>query len=103
MPSYDPPHVTRFTKGNPGSLSLTDLLRQALLSEKLGQTTRRRRVADRLVTRMIQLAMSGRGSYMREILDRIDGPISRPDSGGEIRTDVSSGLNNGHDHNGKTR
>jgi hypothetical protein len=75
--------ATRFQEGNPGgpgrpkgSLSLTTLLKKALQDTKLanvnipaGQT-----VAEFFVENMIANA-SGNSSYMREIMERVDGKV----------------------------
>ena len=38
-----------------------------------------RRVAEEFVDRLIRHAMDGRSAYMKEIMDRNDGPIPRPE------------------------
>lgn len=84
MANPDPSPGTRFRPGcqpGPGrprgSLSLTELLRHALESRRLlgEKMPHRRTVAEQLVEQMIRHAMEGRGAYMKEIMDRNDGPI----------------------------
>ena len=92
MANPNPSPRSRFKLGGPpgpgrpkGSLSLKDLLRIALEgSEILGEATPDGRpVAVWFVEAMVKHGMGGNGSYMREIMDRIDGPIPRAEGAPE--------------------
>lgn len=88
MANPDPSPDTRFRKGGPpgpgrpkGTLSLTEGLRKALGGDKLlgKKAPGGRSVAEWLIESMIRAAIDGRGGYMKEIMDRVEGPIPRPD------------------------
>lgn len=64
-----------------GSVSLTTLIKARLAGTELcgKHTPDGRAVAEWLVDQMIHQAMKGNSAYMKEIMDRNDGPIPKPE------------------------
>ena len=94
MPGGNPSNLRPWKpgqSGNPlgrprGTISLTRMIRERLKDRQLcGQDTPDGRTnAEWFVDRMIALAMKGNAAYMKEIMDRNDGPIPKEESTGEL-------------------
>lgn len=72
-----------------GSVSLTTLIKRTLAGDTVAgqKTPDGRPVAEWLVDAMIKQAMKGNSAFMKEIIDRNDGPVPRPEPEPDVSID----------------